>query len=148
MKRSGVADLPLHGGRVPQWLADRMSKLLSMVAEVVHGTPTRFSDPARFSFALGGKDGHPFPVPLKTYDESISVLQNSLDAAKLGDTDKLQGFERLHRFMCAVEGRCRPAADFDAILRHEHAISPRIGGRTVLDDKMRPPNQLDLFERL
>src|SRR6267142_1868721 len=146
MKRSGVADLPLHGGRVPQWLADRMSKLLSMVAEVVHGTPTRFSDPARFSFALGGKDGHPFPVPLKTYDESISVLQNALEAAKLGDTDKLQGFERLHRFVAAVEEKCKPEADFDAILAHEQAISPRLGGRTVFDDKRTHSNQLHLFD--
>ena len=58
-----------------QNLGPRTLQTLAMVAEVVHGTPVRFSDPARFSFALGGKDGHPFPVPLKTYDESIAVLR-------------------------------------------------------------------------
>ena len=62
----------------------RTMQTLAMIAEVIHGTPTRFADPARFSFALGGKDRHPFPVPLKTYDESIAVLRRSLDAAKVG----------------------------------------------------------------
>src|SRR6185436_6453957 len=65
-------------------LGARTLQSLALVAEVIHGTPTRFSDPARFSFAHGGKDGHPFPVPLKTYDESIAVLRRSLDAARVG----------------------------------------------------------------
>src|SRR6476660_6147463 len=73
-------------------LGPRTLQSLALVAEVVHGTPTRFTDPARFSFAHGGKDGHPFPVPLRTYDESIGVLRRALDAAKLGHTDKLHGF--------------------------------------------------------
>ena len=77
-------------------LGPRTLQTLALVAEVVHGRPSRFSDPARFSFALGGKDGHPFPVPLKTYDESIDVLRRSLDAARLGDTEKLEGFARLN----------------------------------------------------
>ncbi|MBX5496994.1 MAG: DUF763 domain-containing protein, partial [Bryobacteraceae bacterium] len=83
-------------------LGPRTLQSLALVAEVIHGTPSRFSDPARFSFAHGGKDGHPFPVPLKTYDESISVLQRSLDAAKLGDREKIEGFRRLGRFVRAV----------------------------------------------
>ena len=91
-------------------LGPRTLQTLSLVAEVIHGTPTRFSDPARYSFALGGKDGHPFPVPLKTYDASIAVLQSSLDAAKLGDKDKVSGFERLHRFVRAVEQKREPRA--------------------------------------
>ena len=61
-------------------LGPRTLQTLALVAEVVHGTPARFSDPARFSFALGGKDGHPFPVPLKTYDETITILRRSLDS--------------------------------------------------------------------
>src|SRR5437588_4152034 len=68
-------------------LGPRTLQSLALVAEVIHGTPTRFSDPARFSFAHGGKDGHPFPVPLKTYDESISILRRSLQSAKLGDPE-------------------------------------------------------------
>src|SRR5438105_11631039 len=52
-------------------LGPRTLQSLALIAEVVHGTSSRFHDPARFSFAHGGKDRHPFPVPLKTYDESI-----------------------------------------------------------------------------
>ena len=225
MKRSGVADLPLHRGRVPQWLADRMSKLGTAIAESIirrYGRSellTRLSDPFWFqalgsvmgmdwhssgittsvmgalkrglqdrsnelgiyicggrgrhsrntpaelraisdrrgfdgealvrtsrltaridnnaiqdgSFALGGKDRHPFPVPLKTYDESLTVLQASLEAAKLGDADKLGGFERLHRFVLAVEKQSRPEADFKATVEHEKNISPGLGGRSVFD---------------
>src|SRR5262245_16754675 len=114
-------------------LGPRTLQTLSLVAEVVHGTPTRFSDPARFSFALGGKDRHPFPVPLKTYGASLSVLQSSLDAAKLGDADKLGGFERLHRFVRAVEQRRDPQADFDQTIAHEERISAKYGGRSVFD---------------
>src|SRR4029077_783396 len=76
-------------------LGPRTLQSLALVAEIVHGTPTRFDDPARFSFAHGGKDGHPFPVPLKVYDESIAVLRRSLDAAKVGRSEKLDGFSRL-----------------------------------------------------
>jgi uncharacterized protein len=127
-------------------LGPRTLQTLAMVAEVVHGTPTRFSDPARFSFALGGKDRHPFPVPLKTYDESIAVLRSSLDAARLGDTDKIGGFERLHRFIRAIEERCQPRADYDAALAHEHAISPHLDPRSVLDEERPVTKQRSLFE--
>jgi len=109
-------------------LGPRTLQALALIAEVVHGTPTRFSDPARFSFALGGKDRHPFPVPLKTYDESISVLRGSLDAAKLGDAEKLQGFARLDRFVRAVERNCATEVDFAAAVAHENAISRELEG--------------------
>ena len=132
-------------------LGPRTLQSLALVAEVVHGTPTRFSDPARFSFAHGGKDGHPFPVPLKTYDETIGVLRRSLDAAKVGDTEKLEGMKRLHKFAAAIERKFSPEADFDAVMATERAISPALGGRTVFDDvaerKRKPrPGQLGLFE--
>ncbi|HVW85680.1 MAG TPA: DUF763 domain-containing protein [Bryobacteraceae bacterium] len=116
-------------------LGPRTLQTLSLVAEVIHGTPTRFSDPARFSFALGGKDGHPFPVPLKTYDESLGVLRRGLDAAKLGDTEKLDGLRRLDQMVRAVEKNYRPEADFEQVLAHEKAISHSVGGRTVFDDR-------------
>jgi hypothetical protein len=114
-------------------LGPRTLQTLAFVAEVVHGTPSRFSDPARFSFALGGKDRHPFPVPLRTYDESLSILQSSLDVAKIGDADKLGGFERLHRFVLSIERRYRPHADFNSAISHENQISPGLGGRSVFD---------------
>jgi hypothetical protein len=131
-------------------LGPRTLQTLAMVAEVVHGTPVRFSDPARFSFALGGKDGHPFPVPLKTYDESIAVLRRSLDQAKLDGGTKIEGFRRLDRFVKVVEREMEPVADFDAAIQHERAISPSLNGRTVHDDK-RParkpaPRQMSLWE--
>jgi uncharacterized protein len=89
-------------------LGPRTLQTLALLAEVIHGAPARFSDPARFSFALGGKDGHPFPVPLRTYDESLAVLRRSLDQAKLGHTDKVDGFGRLDRLVRTVEQRIEP----------------------------------------
>src|SRR5687767_6765008 len=116
-------------------LGPRTLQSLALVAEVVHGTPTRFADPARFSFAHGGKDGHPFPVPLAVYDESIGFLRRALDAATLGHSDKLDGFARLDTFARLVEDRLSPTADIDAAIAHERAISPSLGGRTVFDDE-------------
>ena len=138
-------------------LGPRTLQSLALIAEVVHGTPTRFEDPARFAFAHGGKDGHPFPVPLKVYDESIAVLRRALDSAKLGHTDKLGGFKRLDAFTRAIETQHRPEADVDATIAHERAISPSLGGRTVFDEvrtrrkakapDAEPTGQLELFEK-
>jgi len=116
-------------------LGPRTLQSLALVAEVVHGAPTRFADPARFAFAHGGKDRHPFPVPLKTYDESLNLLRTSLDAARVGDKDKLEGFQRLNRFVQMVEKRLAPHADFDSLIRHEQRISKSLNGRSVFDDK-------------
>ena len=130
-------------------LGPRTLQSLALVAEVVHGAPARFDDPARFSFAHGGKDGHPFPVPLTIYDESIAVLRRALDAARLGHTDRLDGFRRLDAFTRAIQHRARPSADVEAVIAHERAISRSLGGRTVLDDALasrRPrKGQLGLF---
>jgi hypothetical protein len=123
---------------------------LALLAEVVHGAPSRFSDPARFSFAHGGKDGHPFPVPLKTYDQSLSVLRRSLEAARLQHTEKVAGFRRLDQFTRAVEKDLQPYANFSAALAYERKISKDLSGRTVFDDARskkpsKPPPQLALF---
>jgi uncharacterized protein len=123
-------------------LGPRTLQSLALIAEVVHGAPSRFADLARFSFAHGGKDRHPFPVPLKTYDESLNLLRTSLDAAKLGDRHKLDGFRRLERFVRAVETRLEPKANFAAVIAHENAISRSPDGRSVFDDR---PRQLSLF---
>ncbi|MEK6280160.1 MAG: DUF763 domain-containing protein [Acidobacteriota bacterium] len=116
-------------------LGPRTLQSLALIAEVVHGAPSRFSDPARFSFAHGGKDRHPFPVPLKTYDESLNFLRRSLDAAKVGDREKLDGFKRLDHFVRAVEKNLKAEANFDALIAHENAISRSLGGRSIFDDK-------------
>jgi hypothetical protein len=140
-------------------LGPRTLQSLALVAEVVHGAPSRFNDPARFSFAHGGKDRHPFPVPLKTYDESVNFLRTALDRAKLGirsgsgndrisDTEKLEGFRRLERFVRAVEKRRNPAADFDKLIAHENAISASLDGRSVFDDRPRRRGNNDPGQRL
>jgi hypothetical protein len=130
-------------------LGPRTLQSLALVAEVVHGTATRFTDPARFAFAHGGKDGHPFPVPLRVYDESIGFLRRALRAAKLGRTEKLDGFARLDAFTRLVETRLLPEADIDGAIAHERAISSSFDGRTVFDDAGRRarqrPLQLSLF---
>ena len=126
-------------------LGPRTLQSLALIAEVVHGTPTRFDDPARFAFAHGGKDGHPFPVPLRVYDESISVLRRALDLAKLGHSEKLDGMSRLDAFVRGIEKGRRPEADVEATISHERAISRSLGGRTVFDDKKTRKGQLDLF---
>jgi hypothetical protein len=131
-------------------LGPRTLQSLALVAEVVHGAPSRFSDPARFSFAHGGKDGHPYPVPLKTYDESLAVLRRSLEAARVGLTEKVDGLKRLDRLTRRVENTRQPQADFEAALAHEHRISASLGGRTVFDDRpsrnrSTMPPQLELF---
>jgi len=130
-------------------LGPRTLQSLALVAEVVHGAPSRFLDPARFSFAHGGKDRHPFPVPLKTYDQSINVLRTALDAAKVDDKEKLEGFRRLNRFVQTVEENFAPEADLTAVIAHENAISPSLGGRSVFDDEPKRtfyiPRQRSLF---
>lgn len=114
-------------------LGPRTLQSLTLVSEVIHGTPSRFTDPARFSFAHGGKDGHPFPVPLKIYDESIRVLQDSIEKSKLGYNDKSDCLNRLHRTALNIERQCAPQADFEATLAREHQHSKEWGGRTVVD---------------
>jgi hypothetical protein len=129
-------------------LGPRTLQSLALVAEVVHGTPTRFSDPARFSFALGGKDGHPFPVPLKTYDETIHVLRRSLEAAKVGNTDKIDGLRRLDRFVQAIENSKAPSAGFTETIAREHQIPSSLDGTTAGSrpaTSKRATKQLSLF---
>ncbi len=135
-------------------LGPRTLQALALIAEVVYGASSRFSDPARFSFALGGKDRHPFPVPLKTYDESLSVLRRSLESAKLGNPEKMDGFRRLDRFSRNLERQLSPEADLGKVIAHENAISKSLDGRSVFDrrpenkpaPKPRKNQQLDLFK--
>ena len=112
-------------------LGPRTLQSLALVSEVIYGTPSRFSDPARFSFAHGGKDGHPFPVPLKIYDESIRVLRDSIEKSKLGYKDKSDCIRRLHTVALNVEKNCAPDVDFDAAIRYERKHSKEWDGKTV-----------------
>ena len=112
-------------------LGPRTLQSLALVSEVIYGTSSRFTDPARFSFAHGGKDGHPFPVPLKIYDESIRILHDSIEKSKLGYKDKSDCIRRLHAAALNVERNCAPEVDFDAAIQFEKEHSKERDGKTV-----------------
>ena len=112
-------------------LGPRTLQSLTLVSEVIYGTPSRFTDPARFSFAHGGKDGHPFPVPLKIYDESIRILHDSIEKSKLGYKEKSDCIKRLHTTALNIEKNCAPSANFDAAIRYEREHSKEWDGKTV-----------------
>ena len=108
----------------------RTVRALAMVAEVVHGAPCRFTDPARFSLAHGGKDGHPFPVPLLVYDETIRVLKSAVRNARLGRDEELGALRRLDEQARKLERTAR-GPSVDAFIAQERAASPDYAGRTV-----------------
>jgi uncharacterized protein len=103
---------------------------LALVAEVVHGTPCRFSDPARFSLAHGGKDRHPFPVPLRVYDETIRVLKSAVEKASLGREEELGALKRLDQQARQLETWAE-SPSFEAVLADERRASPTYDGRSV-----------------
>jgi len=107
---------------------------LALVAEVVHGAPSRFADPARFSLAHGGKDGHPFPVPLRVYDQTIAVLKRAVARAKLGESDRLAALRRLDEQARRIDAAAVTPADFERAVAAEWAAKEQLGGRTVSDD--------------
>lgn len=106
---------------------------LAQVAEVVHGAPFRFSDPARFSLAHGGKDGHPYPVPLKVYDRTLGVMRDAIEKAKLGNTERVEALKRLAIQAQALE-RAATGPSFDSFVEEERRRSHEYGGRTVFGD--------------
>ncbi len=107
-----------------------MTSALAQVAEIVHGAPYRFSDPARFSVAHGGKDRHPFPVPLKVYDRTISVMKAAVQKARLGATEELDALRRLDTQARRLEAEA-DGPSVDALFAQERARSHDYGGRSV-----------------
>ena len=120
-----------------QGLGPRTLQSLVLVSEVIHGTPSRFNDPARFSFAHGGKDGHPFPVPTMVYDEAIQTLQNAITRAKLGHTEKNEAIKNLTKAAQQLEKDFVPNNNFEQLIERERNDSWKYGGRTVMG-KARP----------
>ncbi|WP_334175464.1 DUF763 domain-containing protein [Pseudoxanthobacter sp.] len=108
----------------------RTVSALAMVAEVVHGTPCRFDDPARFSLAHGGKDRHPYPVATRVMDETIAVLKRAMGQAKLGNDERLEAIRRLDDQARRLE-RVAEGPDFDRFVAGERAASAGYGGRSV-----------------
>src|SRR5579862_4207785 len=103
---------------------------LALVAEVVHGAPSRFADPARFSLAHGGKDGHPFPVPLTVYDETIRVMKNAVERGRLGNDDRLSALRALDDHARRLESSVEDV-NFEGWVARERDRSHAYGGRTV-----------------
>jgi uncharacterized protein len=145
VRRSDVIARRLHGtlaaaaDRGPKDFPDllltpgvgaRTVAALAMVAEVVHGAPCRFADPARFSFAHGGKDRHPFPVPIKVYDETIRVLTSAIRKARLGREEELGALRRLDDQARRLERHARGPA-VETLIAQELDRSHSYGGRSV-----------------
>ncbi|HEX2553507.1 MAG TPA: DUF763 domain-containing protein [Microvirga sp.] len=136
------ADLLLTPG-----VGARTVEALALAAEVVHGAPCRFSDPARFSFAHGGKDRHPFPVPLRVYDETIRVLKSAVQGAKLGREEELAALKRLDAQARDLERRASGPTVADHIAR-ERGRSHLYGGRSVFGDEPAPnESEADAYRR-
>lgn len=112
----------------------RTVQSLALVSEVIHGTPSRFKDPARFSFAHGGKDGHPFPVPTKTYDEVIHTLETAVHKAKIGQNDKAIALKKIHEIATKAEKDFLPTDNLQAVIEKEIAESWKYGGKTIFGD--------------
>ena len=101
------------------------------MAEVLHGAPSRFTDPARFSLAHGGKDGHPFPVPLQVYDQTLRVMRGAVARAKLGNADRLAAIERLDIEARRLERVALAGPSLERLVADERAASAALGGRSV-----------------
>ncbi|MFL5263245.1 MAG: DUF763 domain-containing protein [Anaeromyxobacteraceae bacterium] len=112
-------------------LGARTVLALALAAEVIHGAPCRFSDPARFSLAHGGKDRHPFPVPLRVYDRTLSVLRQAVDRAKLGDGDRLAAVRGLDAEARRLEAAAVGGPTVEEFLERERAASAGYGGMSV-----------------
>ena len=114
---------------VPE-IGERTVRALAMVAETIHGTPCRFTDPARFSLAHGGKDRHPFPVPIKVYDQTIQLMKSAVQKAKLGETEELAAIQRLDAQTKQLEQHVS-GPSVDALIAKEMHNSHSYGGRSV-----------------
>ena len=127
-------------------LGPRTLQSLALVSEVIYGQPSQFKDPARFSFAHGGKDGHPFPVPTSVYDETIDTLQRAIQKSKLGQRDKIQAIQSLSKITDRMAEDFVPDGSLNELIAHERANSWKYGGRTIFGKAKPPKNrQLDLF---
>lgn len=151
LKRLGAALLLAHETNVSdmesllllEGVGPRTLQSLTLVSEVIHGTPSRFSDPARFSFAHGGKDGHPFPVPISVYDETVEVFDKAIRQARLGDKEKSDALKNLSKISQEIEKGYTPSKYFDDWVQHERDTSYKYGGKTVFGDAKKPVKKED-----
>lgn len=151
LKRLGAALILAHETNVSdmesllllEGVGPRTLQSLTLVSEVIHGTPSRFSDPARFSFAHGGKDGHPFPVPTSVYDETIEVFDKAICQARLGEKDKSNALKNLSKISQEMEKSYTPSNYFDDWVQHERDTSYKYSGKTVFGNAKKPQKKED-----
>ena len=140
LKRLGAALAMAHGNEIDNFedllmlkgVGPKTLRSLALVSEVIHGDSSRFEDPARFSFALGGKDGRPSPIDREAYDETINHLQESVEQSKLGFNDKSKALKRLHRATKKIEDTKSPEADIEAFAKSEWDRLEKEGGYTFM----------------
>ncbi len=154
MKRLGAALMLAHETGINgfeellllEGVGPRTIQSLTLVSEVIHGTPSRFSDPARFSFAHGGKDGSPFPVPTYVYDETIEIFDKAIHQSKLGNKEKSEALKNLSKISGRMEKNYVPNNFFDSVVQKEKDESYKYGGKTIFGDSKPPskPQQLRL----
>ncbi len=127
-------------------LGPRTLQSLTLVSEVLYGTPSRFEDPARFSFAHGSKGGIPIPVPTLVYDEVITTLKDAVDKAKIQQSDKMAAISKLSNIAQVAEKDFQPDQKLDALIENEKANAHKYGGRTIRGYSKPPDGQLGLFD--
>ncbi|MBT5227257.1 MAG: DUF763 domain-containing protein [Proteobacteria bacterium] len=140
LKRLGAVLAMAHGEEIDNFedlmmlkgVGPATLKSLALVSEVIHGDASRFDDPARFSFAVGGKDGRPHPIDRAALDETINHLQESVEQSKLGYDEKSKALKRLHRATKQVEEAKSPEADIEALASAEWDRLERDGGHTFM----------------
>lgn len=151
LKRLGAALILAHETNISdmesllllEGVGPRTLQSLTLVSEVIHGTPSRFSDPARFSFAHGGKDGHPFPVPTSVYDETIEVFDKAIRQARLREKEKSDALKNLSKISQEMEKSYTPSNYFDDWVQHERDTSYKYGGKTVFGNAKKPQKKED-----
>ena len=116
----------------------RTVQSLALVSEIIYGKPVRFDDPARFSFAHGGKDGHPFPVPLKVYDEGITFMKRAVSKSRIDNEMRRESLRALSRISRRIEDTMSPLADVDRVIEKERAESWKHGGMTCSGPAEKP----------
>jgi hypothetical protein len=126
-------------------LGPRTLQSLTLVSEVIYGTPSRFTDPARFSFAHGTKTAKPFPVLTKVYDETIQTLKTAVETAKIDRSDKLNAIAKLSKLSQQLENNFEANDRFEDILQKERNEAHKHGGRTIKGFVKPKNSQLNLF---
>lgn len=144
----GISDF--EGLLMLKGVGPRTLQSLTLVSEAIHGTPSRFGDPARFAFAHGGKNAKPFAVPTNVYDETIDLISSAVQRAKIGYSDKLKALAKLHKLATKMEKHFIPGPNaLEKIIDHDKKNAAAYGARSLRGDssskQRNADGQLSLF---